>query len=87
MIEAKDVNSSINQFIDSEENFQLNSLDKIKIYFDQIKNHINKVKEFISKQKIAGKRISIYGASTRGNTNLLLSELNKGMIDFAYEKH
>ena len=81
------VKSSINQFINSEENFQLNSLDKIKSYFDQIKNHANKVREFISEQKIAGKRISIYGASTRGNTNLLLSELNKGMIDFAYEKN
>lgn len=81
------VNSSINQFINSEEKFQLNSLDKIKSYFDQIKNHANKVREFITDQKKDGKRISIYGASTRGNTNLLLSELNKGMIDFAYEKN
>ena len=81
------VNDSINEFIDTEEKFQLNSLEKIKSYFDQIKDHANKVKKFISEQKKAGKTISIYGASTRGNTNLLLSELNKDMIDFAYEKN
>ena len=80
-------NDSINEFVDAEEKSQLNSLDKIKSYFDQIKDHATKVNQFISEQKKLGKRISIYGASTRGNTNLLLSELNKNMIDFAYEKN
>ena len=81
------IHDAVNEFIKKEEEMQLHSIEKIKSYFDQIKDHAKKVNNFISEQKKDGKTISIYGASTRGNTNLLLSELNKSMIDFAYEKN
>ena len=37
--------------------------------------------------KFDNKTISIYGASTRGNTNILLSGLDKNVITYAYEKN
>ena len=65
----------------------LNSIPLIKEYFANIKNHSESVSKFIESLKKQNKTISIYGASTRGNTNILLSKLNKNIIDYAYEKN
>ena len=84
---TRNVKNIINKTIQSEDNAGLHSLTFIKNYFDSINNHANSVYNFVKELKEQGKRVSIYGASTRGNSNLLLSSLASNMIDFAYEKN
>lgn len=81
------IDHSVKKTLGEEDQAGLNSYEFIKDYFNQIEVHAKKVNNFIKKLKKEGKRISIYGASTRGNTNLLLSKLEKNMIEFAYEKN
>ncbi len=81
------VKSIVNQTIQDENNSGLHSLSFIKSYFDSINNHAHNVTEFVKGVIEKGKRVSIYGASTRGNSNLLISDLGKGMIEYAYEKN
>lgn len=68
---------------------QLN-LEKEKIYRDFVKN-INKNKlhllSFINKLHKKGKKIYLYGASTRGNTLLQYYSLNKKLVPFAVERN
>ena len=64
----------------------LNSIP-YKKYFANIKKHSEAVSNFIKSLKKQNKTISIYGVSTRGNTNILISKLNKNIIDYAYEKN
>ena len=81
------IDKSVNMNLDIEEKMGLNSIPLIKEYFANIKNHSESVSNFIESLKKENKTISIYGASTRGNTNILLSKLNKNTIDYAYEKN
>lgn len=84
---TRKVDPIVNQTILEEDNAGLHSLSEIKNYFDSIDKHAKKVNVFVKDLINNGKKVSIYGASTRGNTNLLLSNLEKGMIEFAYEKN
>jgi len=70
-----------------EKELKLDKIDTIKNFYKQIIKHAEKVNKFVNNLREEGKRISIYGASTRGNTNLLLSKLERDKIDFAYEKN
>tara|TARA_Y100001968_G_scaffold100812_1_gene90735 strand:+ start:7617 stop:8849 length:1233 start_codon:yes stop_codon:yes gene_type:complete len=81
------ITNIVYETINSEDESGLHSLEKIKNYFNSINVHASKVNDFVKNLKNKGKTVSIYGASTRGNTNLLLSGLGQGMIDFAYEKN
>ena len=78
---------NVNKFIEEEEKVGLNSIEKIISYFNAIQEHSKEVNIFFNKLKQQGKKISIYGASTRGNTNILLSKLNHNIISYAYEKN
>lgn len=54
-------------------------------------NRISKIKEelisFLKEEKAKGKRIWIYGASTRGNVILQYFELNSDLIEFVADKN
>ncbi len=84
---VREIDESVNITLENEDQSGMNSFDFIKDYFDEIKKHADKVNEFVKRIKKEGCKVSIYGASTRGNTNLLLSRLEKNMIEFAYEKN
>lgn len=61
-----------------------------KIYHDfalRISKNKNKIKKFIEKEVKKGKKIYIYGASTRGNTLLQYFDLNKSLIPYAVERN
>lgn len=61
-----------------------------KIYHDfalRINKNKNKIKEFIETEVKKGKKIYIYGASTRGNTLLQYFELNNLLIPYAVERN
>ena len=64
--------------------------DKKKIYLDfakRIETNKRKLFEFIDKENKKGKRIYLYGASTRGNTLLQYFGLDKKTIPFAVERN
>ncbi len=83
----REVEPTVSNTIKKEISLKLEDFDFIKSYFDKIYFHSEATNKFIEKLKNEGKKVSVYGASTRGNTNLLLSRLNKDMIDFGYEKN
>ena len=71
------------------EEFDL-KLDTDKPYRDfqeRINVHREKLSSMLRKLKSEGKRIHIYGASTKGNTILQWCGLNKFMIDYAAERN
>ena len=81
------VEEIVNTTIEEENDCGLHSVDFIKKYFNSITDHAGNVNKFVKDAKALNKTVSIYGASTRGNSNLLLSNLHSGLIDFAYEKN
>lgn len=83
----RDLEESVYKTLKDEENVHLNSYKFIQGYFNKIDVHAKKVNEFVNDLINNGKKVSIYGASTRGNTNILLSKLNENMIEYAYEKN
>jgi len=69
---------------------KLISLHRKKIYTDfakRIKNLKKEVYEFIKKEHDKGKKIYVYGASTRGNTLLQYFNLDNKLIDKAAERN
>lgn len=65
-------------------------LDKIKIYSDFAKRvfeNKKKLLSFIKKQAETGKKVYIYGASTRGNTLMQYCKLNRKLIPYAVERN
>lgn len=65
-------------------------LNNKKIYLDfakRIKNEKEKIVNFIKKETKKGKKVYLYGASTRGNTMLQYFGLNNKYIKFAVERN
>jgi len=61
-----------------------------KTYYDfanRINENKNRIKDFIEKEVKKGKKVYIYGASTRGNTLLQYFELNNLLIPYAVERN
>lgn len=69
---------------------KLIGLTRKKIYTDfakRIRQNKKAVNTFIKNQVIAGKKIYVYGASTRGNTLLQYFDLDKRLIEKAVERN
>lgn len=69
---------------------KLISLPRKKIYTDfakRIRNTKKQVYDFIKSEVKAGKKIYVYGASTRGNTLLQYFDLDKKLIEKAVERN
>ena len=81
------IKNIVEKTVEEEDKEGLHSENFIQDYFNSITIHAGKVNKFVKDIKNKGQSISIYGASTRGNSNLLLSDLRKGLIDYAYEKN
>ena len=65
-------------------------VDNIKTYKDFAKRIINnkeKLRKFILEEIKKGKKIYVYGASTRGNTLLQYFNLNRKLIPYAVERN
>jgi len=65
-------------------------LDKIKPY-EEFADRVNKIKkelvEFIEKENEKGKKVFVYGASTKGNTLLQFFNLDNKLIKGAAERN
>jgi SAM-dependent methyltransferase len=65
-------------------------LDTDKPYIEfqtRIDSEKKKLRDLLTNFKAAGKRIHIYGASTKGNTILQFCEIDNNIIDFAAERN
>lgn len=81
------INDSVTKLLSLE---KMSKLDNIKTYKDfakRIKYNKKKVRNFISKEVDKGKKIYVYGASTRGNTLLQYFNLNNKLISYAIERN
>lgn len=69
---------------------KLIGLQRKKIYTDfakRIRHNKKEIYEFVKKEVNAGKRIYVYGASTRGNTLLQYFDLDNKLIEKAVERN
>ena len=62
------------------------SLNDIKKFIKRVKENKKKCLSFLRKCKVDGKKVFIYGASTKGNTLLQYYGINSKMISFASER-
>jgi len=62
------------------------SLNDIKKFIQRVELNKKKCLNFLKKCQINGKKVFIYGASTKGNTLLQYYGINTGMINFASER-
>ena len=62
------------------------SLNDIKKFIKRVKQNKKKCLSFLRKCKVNGKKVFIYGASTKGNTLLQYYGINSKMISFASER-
>ena len=62
------------------------SLNDIKKFIKRVKQNKKKCLSFLRKCKVDGKKVFIYGASTKGNTLLQYYGINSKMISFASER-
>lgn len=83
----REISNSVKEMIGFEKKLKLTNK---KTYYDfakRINKNKKEIKNFIEKEVKMGKKIYIYGASTRGNTLLQYFELNKSLIPFAVERN
>lgn len=77
----------ISQVRQREFDFELDT-DKPYVEFQtRIDNEKKKLRDLLTNFKADGKRIHIYGASTKGNTILQFCEIDNNIIDFAAERN
>ena len=85
--DAESNDEVINSFIEAENSAGIHDSSFWSKYFENILNHSNKVSDYINNEIAQGKVVGIYGASTRGNTNLILSKIDSRQIEYAFEKN
>jgi NDP-4-keto-2,6-dideoxyhexose 3-C-methyltransferase len=61
-------------------------ISEIKKFFARVKKNKKKFKSFVLKTKKQGKKIFLYGASTKGNTLLQYYGINSSIIPYAAER-
>lgn len=62
------------------------TLSQINKFFSRVEKNKKKTVNFIKKEVKKGKKIFLYGASTKGNTLLQYYKLNRKLIPFAVER-
>ncbi len=80
------VHNSILRVLNSEKRNKLFNDKNLKNYKLKINNHKKKLLDFLVKLKKKGKKISVYGASGRGQSLLQFCKINNKLINFAYDK-
>ena len=75
------------KFSNLESKLKLNKLKTYENFISKISNIKEKTKKFITKEINSGKKIFIYGASTKGNTLLQYYEIDSSIIKYAAERN
>ncbi len=82
----KSINRKINEILSNEKKTGLFSFTKLKKFKFRIQAHIIKMQKLINQLKRRKNKISIYGASGKGQALLQFCKLNSKKIDFAFDK-
>ena len=83
---SKKANNKIKEILLREKKTGLLSNTKLKEFKTKIKTHIIKIQELINLLKRKKKKISIYGASGKGQALLQFCKLNFKKIDYTFDK-
>ena len=81
------ISNSVLKLLNLEKAFKLDNIKSYKDFAKRIINNKEKVRKFIINEVKKGKKIYVYGASTRGNTLLQHFKLNKKLVPFAVERN
>jgi len=76
----------IKLIISQEKKLGLFSSSRLKKFKLKILNHINKMQKLVTDLKNKKNRISIYGASGKGQALMQYCKINKNMIDSVFDK-
>ena len=79
--------SKINLFLKKEKDYKINTLKPYKDFFKRIIKIRDELNILLKKLKKNKKIVHIYGASTKGNTILQWSKIDKNLIKFAAERN
>jgi hypothetical protein len=77
----------INSILDDEFNYGLYNNDIFTKFINDCDNEVNKLKTFIKNANDSGKKIYIYGASTKGNCLLQYANIGENEIKYAVERN
>lgn len=80
------VDQSVAAYLELEKDLELNSARPFREFGDKIAKESNALRELIQELKLKGKRIQIYGASTRGSTIWQRAGLDGKLIECAVER-
>ena len=80
-------NQNIKSVEDLEEQAKINDPNTFIEFKEKIMAIGNELTEFLKKEKVKGKKIHIYGASTKGNILLQLFNIDSKIIDVAAERN
>ena len=85
--EKDDYRKAIKEMLQEELLLELNTEKPYKDFQNRITHHKKELNSLLKKLKREGKKIHIYGASTKGNTILQWCEIDNKIIDVAAERN
>lgn len=77
----------IRKAIEKERKNKLNKIETYTKFSQSVQKNLKQLKDFIIEERKKGKKIFIYGASTRGSTIINFLKLNKKIIEKAADKN
>jgi 2-polyprenyl-3-methyl-5-hydroxy-6-metoxy-1,4-benzoquinol methylase len=80
------ISSKVKKMLKFEQKSKLFSIKNLENYGKKIKTHSRKLYNFINRLKIDGKKISIYGASGKGQALMQYCKIDNKLIDFVFDK-
>lgn len=83
----REIEKSVINLLEEERKNELHTKKPYKQFAKEIRNNKRKIVDFIKKEVKKGKKVYVYGASTRGNTLLQYFKLNNKLIAKAVERN
>ena len=83
---SEKISRKVIQIVKAEQKLGLNSSIKLKKFKVKILLHIKKLKKLLEKLKKKQKRISIYGASGKGQALMQFCKINNKIVDYVFDK-
>ncbi len=83
---SEKISRRVKLVINEEQKLGLNSPSKLKKFKSRIILHIKRLNKLLQKLKKKKKRISIYGASGKGQALMQFCNINKKIIDYVFDK-
>jgi hypothetical protein len=80
------ISKRVTLIMKEEQKLGLNSSMKLKRFKVKILSHIKKLKKLLNELKKKQKRISIYGASGKGQALMQFCNINSKIVDYVFDK-